>query len=836
MKLLGNISHNDTIITANNRQSLEISNIYQQTLISHQMPTILPYKEFLQMLWQKNNTNSSLITDTQDLFIWQFIINTQGDKIQDIDTNNSQLINTIISEYQLIREFLIPVNRLRSSFNTRSNLFAILIDEYHKFLAKKYSINLFDLADMVIDNSLTYNTNGKIYYYGINKLTPQQEAIFNKLSITELSIDTINEKNITTKIFIDDNDEITAAINWVYKIHKEKPKQRITIVAPNLADIKHTIITKLNNIFGYHKDLLTSNQKVYNISLGDTLSSYNLVSSALDILEFSKQWQTGFIKRKLCARVICSAYITNYDTELNTRANIANKLLNNTNYQISVNTILSFSKQSPKLNRILSNLVKLMPNITTNKQSHSWFLDKFIVILLHWGFCDNKHLSSYEFQVFNKWQKTQLEFNTLDVISKNLTFSKALANLKQLLINTSFQPKVDTVNIYILAQLEAQGLFFDSAWILDASNDFLPGVLKKLNFIDHHLATLYKLPDSDYKQLQIRANITLKNLSSISNNIYISYAKTKDNNEQLPSPMINFDSDIEQIQRVNNKLTKLIKIDDYQAPQITNNNITKGIKVLSNQAQCAFKGFAIRLNIDDTIEPYIGFNAIDRGRFIHKALEMIWDELKTLDTLKKCHNLAQIINKHLDTILANTELEKIEKARLFKIINNFLQLELKRDNFKIISLEHKQQVNIAGLIFSVRFDRIDEDINNNKIIFDYKTSLTSLTKLGVARDGSFTNTISEAQLAIYALNYDTDGVIFAILKADTVKYLGFAGADSLNYLVKNPSAEYYIKLKQYWQKQLTKTSNDLQNGNCQVSPIKGACDYCNLDSLCRIQA
>ncbi len=840
MELLGNTYQNDTIITANNRQSLEIKNIYQNPLVnnkSHRMPIILPYKEFLRILWLKNNIDSKLITAIQDFFIWQFIINTNSNKIQDIGIDNKQLINTIISEYQLVRHFFIPIDKLKYSFNPKSNLFAILIGEYHKFLTRKSCINLFDLADMLINNTINYNTNGEVYHYGFNQLTVQQKAVFDKLSATKLSINIkANKPNITTKTFTDDNDEVTEATNWAYKKYQNNNKQKIAVIVPNLASIKSTIISKLDNAFNYHKNLLTSDKKAYNISLGESLLSYGLVSNAMDILEFSRQWQTGFITRKLCARVVCSSYISSYDTELNIRANIANKLLNSGDYQISTNSILSISKNNSQLNKTLLNLTKLMANITAIKQSHSWYLDKFITILLYWGFCDNKHLSSYEFQVFNKWQKAQLEFNTLDIIGKNLTFNQALKNLGQLLSNITFQPKVDTACIHILGQLEAQNLFFDNVWILGVSDDFLPGMLKRLSFIDYHLAVLYKLPNSDYNQLQIRAKITLNNLISTSSNICISYAQTKDNNSQLPSPMIDFDNNITEVQSINNTLVSLVVIDDYQAQKVNNKHIKKGIKTLSSQAQCPFKGFSTRLNIDDSVEPYIGFNAMDRGRLIHRALELIWQDIQTLDALKKCHNLAQTINKHLDTILANSELEKIEKTRLFAIIYNFLQLELQRDDFKIINLEYKQKVNIAGLVFNVRFDRIDKDINNNTIIFDYKSGSASLAKLGIAKDGLLKNAVSEPQLAIYALNYNANAVMFVVLKADMIKYLGFADSDSMSYLIKKSNVEYYTKLKQYWQKQLAKTSNEFQNGNAQILPIKGACDYCNLAGLCRINA
>jgi len=38
-----------------------------------------------------------------------------------------------------------------------------------------------------------------------------------------------------------------------------------------------------------------------------------------------------------------------------------------------------------------------------------------------------------------------------------------------------------------------------------------------------------------------------------------------------------------------------------------------------------------------------------------------------------------------------------------------------------------------------------------------------------------------------------------------------------------------------WQQQLDQTSLDYQQGNAEVLPTKGACEYCEYDSLCRIK-
>jgi len=38
-----------------------------------------------------------------------------------------------------------------------------------------------------------------------------------------------------------------------------------------------------------------------------------------------------------------------------------------------------------------------------------------------------------------------------------------------------------------------------------------------------------------------------------------------------------------------------------------------------------------------------------------------------------------------------------------------------------------------------------------------------------------------------------------------------------------------------WQQQLDQTSLDYQQGSAEVLPTKGACEYCEYDSLCRIK-
>ena len=150
-----------------------------------------------------------------------------------------------------------------------------------------------------------------------------------------------------------------------------------------------------------------------------------------------------------------------------------------------------------------------------------------------------------------------------------------------------FQPKSGDANIHVLGALEAEGLFFDAAWISNMTSDFLPGAIKTPLFIPAQVCRDYELPNSSFDAIDNNTKVTLQALKDLSNNITFSYAKSTKNREQLPSPCLDFEEF--QAKTIKAVMTrKLNHIDDYKAPNIDDYTIKQGIKNTSKSNELCF--------------------------------------------------------------------------------------------------------------------------------------------------------------------------------------------------------------------------------------------------------
>ena len=128
-------------------------------------------------------------------------------------------------------------------------------------------------------------------------------------------------------------------------------------------------------------------------------------------------------------------------------------------------------------------------------------------------------------------------------------------------------------------------------------------------------------------------------------------------------------------------------------------------------------------------------------------------------------------------------------------------------------------------------DRIDK-VNNQAVILDYKSSSKSAS-------GATKSPPTDLQLPIYSLlDEQIASVAYACIGDKEVKAVGI-GEQTLSEansgaLQIKPTARPWAEQRQQWQLALTDLAQALRDGDATVTPRKGACRYCHLQGLCRI--
>lgn len=844
MLIISKITPQDTIITANKRQVLALNSCYLQQYQNNGylavVPNIVDYRTFLVQTWQQYSTKPQVLLDDYAQFLlWQNIIknNTLTQQITpalQLNWLDNELVKKMQNEYAVVRQFRLVPSRLKNYFNQRVQLFTTCIEQYQNELKKENFVDEFDIAEALIKQDITLPN--QIYHYGFKQPSPQQQALLTHFRATTLAMD-INYGQIQQKNAYPSTEvELDAAVAWLASEVQQKPQQKLVLVIPQLSELQHQVVYKLDQAFGYHKHLVSQVDKAYNLSLGRYLRDYAMVGNAIDLLYFAQHYQADSLPIDLLKSVVVSPFIKGWQAELNPRHHLQAQLQQ---VKISKEVLINLAQiNCPIFYQCLLALEQL-ENIKPLKKSHLDWMAVFNQILHTFGWAAQQGLSSEQYQLLAKYQDLQYIFCRLDQIIPTLSFKQALRHWSELLTQTIFQPKLSQVaNVHILGQLEAQGLFFDQAWIMGLNSDFLPGQPKDYYFIEADIATQFCLPGSGYQPLEKEAQATLNQLTRLATVHYLSYAQSNKAKLSFASPYIDFSSPPSPF--LPKKVVPTYKmyefVVDNLAPPLQKLAVKGGVAILSSQSQCAFQGFSHRLNISQLSPASIGINPQDRGILLHKVLESIWQLLGSQSALKKLKNLKAFIQTQVQKIYPNTSVFwQIEAKRAVEILLVFLTAELERDAFSIVALEQQQHINIAGLSFRVRLDRIDKDDQGHTMIFDYKTGQVHLSDIGITRAG-FSPTIKQPQLVIYALNNVLDALAFIQLNSEKVAYIGCAKNDILaKQLKKNSNSEQFLALQKYWQAQLKQTSLDFIQGKAAVLPTQGACDYCQLDTLCRVQ-
>lgn len=819
------VQTNDTIIVANNRQVLAIKQSIYELNGSIKMPQIFSYRSWLEHFWKKNNPQRTI--RLLSLLELRYILKEITEKNS---INNSEvIIDELIKCYSLCKTYFIDISTLPDFYANPSSLLIKWISEFEKFKTENNCIDTTDLFSSVYKSLESNIKIGNYYAYGFKQRTPEQNKLFEILKCQSLNSRSL-ENNIQALSFIDQETELESIAKWAKEVSLKNPNSQIGVVIPNLSQLQHLVKSTFDQEFD--ASLLETHHKPYNISLGMSLCQYPLIQHLLSIVKISSQIIKGNIELEMLMKTVTSPYIKGALNESNSRALLVNRILGLGCEEATTQKVLKLMKDCPVLIQIVNALRSLKID---KKIALEDSLDSINLLLLTWGFTSDRSLSSSEYQLFEKYQNESLILNRLSNFYNKVSLFDAIKILNTHLNSVIFQPKSGTANIHILGALEAEGLYFDHAWVSSMTSNFIPGKIKMPLFIPQKTSIEYKLPNSNFLLVTEDAKVTLKALNNLSPETTYSYAKLMQNREELPSPYIDF-KDYLEVSFIKNSSRELIYIDDYKAPKIQELTIKKGVKTLQNQMSCAFRGFAGRLDIDDFEAPHIGLSRLQQGNLIHKILETFFNEIKSSASLLKLTELEldNLIEKHTESATQNlpkSNFKLNEKIRLVKIIRQHIDLEKKRSDFEVIKTESTSEVNINGLKFSTRIDRMDRLANGDSLIIDYKTGKD------VKVSQMTGDPIDQAQLPIYAVTNSVDGVAFATINSNDCQFKAITKNKS-----ELPLTKQAINRMPEWDKQITEwtsilnsASKQFQNGIASVLPVKNACDYCDYDLLCRVK-
>ncbi|MES2217061.1 MAG: PD-(D/E)XK nuclease family protein [Pseudomonadota bacterium] len=824
---------------------------------------ILPMTSWVKRLWldvtlQTFTPAPVLLSPEAEQIIWETILRQWPDNKNLLQiTRTAELAR---AAWGILKQWQVDFNNPELLTTEDGNVFQHWAAEFTKICREHNYLDTNSIAESVTANII----NGicvppkHIILAGFTEIIPTHQALLRACEQSQTQI-TVHKperpSNTVRRISLADEDtEIYSMARWAKNLYEQNAHAMIGCVVPNLENLRSRVIEIFSEVFAAnHQYVLDPTLLPFNISAGKSLALYPLIHLALQLLKFPKK----NIPIDIINNVVCSPFIGGADSEQFARAKLITKLQEDNVVSMSLAELINSDRlqSCPLLRARLQTIAKT--TIQQNKQLVSHWVNHFMERLNDFGWPGERNLNSPEYQTGETWLKLLAGFTQFENLLGAVSYTDALHFLVYLTTAQIYQPESPETTVQILGALEAAEIPFDHLWVMGLDDSNWPQAPRPNPFIPQKLQRLLNMPHATAeRELTFTQQLTMQLRQSASNVIF-SHANLLEDLPLRPSPII---MDIPEIAVTELELAAFTpaalqvfaaraveKIQDETAPPIAVDEKPKGgSSIFKNQSLCPFKAFAeSRLRAQKLEQVTLGLRPNQRGNILHKAMELIWSELKDQPALlttpeAELENLVQrsvdlaIEEKAASKSVSNKYYLKLEAARLQKIIGEWLLLEKARPYFKIKSLEEKRSTTFCNIPINVIADRIDELADGEQIIIDYKSgkNLSSANWFGERPE--------EPQLPLYCVlePEHTAGIVFARVSPMKMSWEGVS-AVPLDINGVKAIEEKGITWSQQiteWQQTLGQLAADFFNGKASVDPKEGeqTCQYCHLQSLCRV--
>lgn len=819
------IEKNQLILTANQRLAAQIQQAWGRSISAKkqvwQTPRVMSLEHWLSFCWNELvDQNHDLVNGyaqigrLQNIFYWEQAIAKQDDGL---DQSFATMANDCL---ELCQRWNIEPDQIDDQ-STAVNKFKRWAKSYQTILDKKQLLTSPSTWGKVAEGFSKHglNTENSIYLYGFQSIPPLQQRVLEAATNDIIPIEVMGESASISKYECPEpKAELEIAAKWAAQQLKNDPNQRIGLVIP---DLNNRVLETARLI----NEALAANNcsTAVNISAGVKLAETPLLQSALSLLEIT-EYQLPMAH---WLGIVNSPYSHFNHVPLQFKVDCELKLRETKKYDLSLDKFTQIIRaQQSKLDdpdsiqpqlQPLYDIQQLIRQTSTDKKTFSQWAEIFKYFTAQLGWPGLKQPNSLQYQQIQYWEKLLGFFTELDNLGIEISRSKALSYLQKLANEHLFHPQTGDAPLQVLGLLEAVGLQFDQLWITGMHSDNFPASGSINPVLSASYQRQHKMPFSvPEKELNIAKNL-LSSFAINSNQLYVSYPITDGKTPLEQSPLIcNYErqnlhtivGDMTLHNWLDQPYSCDMNIDTGHSFSASAEPIRGGSSILKNQSTCPFNAFAIhRLWAKEFEQPSIGLEAIDRGSIVHEILYRLWNQWQTSKVFLALNE--QQLNDQLSTsidavlteqatknpILLGDNFKQLEKQRLCKLIDQWLDIERQRPPFEIKETEQKKQLSLGELSISLIIDRLDT-VEGETLVIDYKTG-------SVETDVWLGDRPSDPQLPLYILasNPQPQGCAFASLKGNEQKFIGISN----NHIIKG------IKVADNWDLQLQDWQQSIDN-------------------------
>ena len=457
-------------------------------------------------------------------------------------------------------------------------------------------------------------------------------------------------------------------------------------------------------------------------------------------------------------------------------------------------------------------------------------------------------------QTVQRFNELLNEFGELSVAVRTLSRDQALQVFNELAARSAFRPASGDALVTITPFLEDPIIHYEGIWVAGLDAGSWPQPVQTNPFLPVAAQRAAGIPAASAEGRTAEARALMFAWRGAADDLVFSVATREEDLVLLPSPLLKEWSSVAAPAappalwlpaRVHceDELESLIDATGPAWPAAE--RLPWGTKLLELQSQCAFHAFGeLRLGSRVLEAPEPGVPALERGNYLHGALEALWSKLKDSHTLKAlaAHELDAIIatsaahaaHELWGTTLTRAQLR--ERARAQALLGAVCELERTRAPFSVRSIEFESPLELAGARLDLRIDRVDALAAGGVAILDYKSGAhKSMDWYG--------EHLSHPQLLAYlaALDEDVRAVATVNVGVRDVGFHGIAATGGVLPKVKAAEAQegmrasdVWLQSRDFWKSRIEALVRDFVQGRAAVDPAPQACRYCDVAYLCRI--
>ncbi|MBV9611162.1 MAG: PD-(D/E)XK nuclease family protein, partial [Acidobacteriaceae bacterium] len=619
-----------------------------QRLETWERPAVYHVDAWLSRLWHEARYRSpevaTLLSPDQERVLWQEIIEQKHSKLFDA-AGTARLASEAA---RLLADWQIPLEADAWGNQEDARHFQYWYKLFRRRCREEKWITRADLLRLVPNWIATgFCSRELMILAGFLSFSPAIERVKQTLGLFAV-VETVPEPAVTRPGLgvrcHEFADEIEQAARWSRALFEANHAVSIGIFVPELPAQSRLVERCFDAVFypsaavrmsasGFDGNSgMYQRGSVFHIAASRPLSEHPLVSSALLLLELGH----SRIAIADAGAILRCPFIIGAESERSARALADIELRKRRDLDVSLADMEFSARECVLLKPVWRRLRSLLSKTPEHLDLPGWS-ERFQNLLGAIGWPGDRQLTDDEQEVTEKWSEALSRLASLGLVSRTASYSTAVAHLQRILATRGSERGDWLSPIQILDSSNSVGLEFDRAWLAGLSNETWPPQSAPHPLVPLTLQRASHVPGSSFGHVRLERERATKSLFCVAPTVVASYS------EQLSAivePLIVRDGQLLQwtgkLPRDSYPTINLLETEDSAAPRYRATEPARGgTSIVKAQSQCPFRAFAeFRLNAQRPEDACFGFDARDRGGFLHKALQHVWRQLGSQDCLR----------------------------------------------------------------------------------------------------------------------------------------------------------------------------------------------------------